>query len=428
MKKFTSFLMIGTMAAFSVFTSSCSKDKGCTDPSAINYDSNAEEDDGSCRYDNAADLVVKEGTISSNETWTKDNIYRLKGRVYVGGNATLTIEAGTIIKADPGQGAFSSALVVRRGAKLMAMGTEAEPIIFTSVADDIQPGQIASPNLLPTQNGLWGGLVVLGKAQISAQNSNGADVSELQIEGIPTSEDARYGGSDDNDNSGTITYISIRHGGSNIGAGNEINGLTLGGVGSGTTINNVEVVANQDDGIEWFGGSVDMDNVVIWNSGDDGLDTDQDWIGTCTDFLIVTPLGGSAFELDGPEGTLNRGTHQFTNGVVYAGDDIDHLVDWDGSTNAGLKDIYFYGFATNYPQSGFDAIESFGGDGTGDNGNWQYTLTSGGQPVDTIFAGVPPAALTEVAKNANTVGPDQSEFGWTWASVSGALSSIGIPQ
>lgn len=428
MKKLTSFLMIGSIAAFSVFATSCSKDKGCTDPNAINYDSNAEEDDGSCQYDNTADLVVKEGTITNDETWTKDKIYRLKGRVYIDGNATLTIEAGTVIKADPGQGAFASALVVRRGAKLMAMGTESEPIIFTSIADDIQPGQIESPNLQPTQNGLWGGVIILGRAQISAQNDNGDQLTELQIEGIPTSENALYGGSDDNDNSGTITYISIRHGGSNIGAGNEINGLTLGGVGSGTTINNVEVVANQDDGIEWFGGSVDVDNVVIWNSGDDGLDTDQDWIGTCTDFLIVTPVGGSAFELDGPEGNLNRGSHQFTNGVVYAGGDIDHLVDWDGNTNAGVKDVYFYGFSDDYTEPGFDAIESFGGDGTGDNGNWQYTLNPNGLPADTIFAGVPPAALTEVAQNANTVGPTQAEFGWTWASVSGALGSIGIPQ
>ena len=426
--------MIGSIAAFSVFATSCSKDKGCTDSSAINYDSNAEEDDGSCQYDNTADLVVKEGTITADETWTKDKVYRLKGRVYIGdddGNCpTLTIEAGTVIKADPGSGAFASALVIRRCAKIMAMGTAQEPIIFTSVADDIQPGQIASPNLQPEQNGLWGGVIVLGKALISAQNDDGTDVTELQIEGIPTSENALYGGNEDADNSGSISHISIRHGGSNIGAGNEINGLTLGGVGSGTVINNVEVVANQDDGIEWFGGSVDMDNVVIWNSGDDGLDTDQDWIGTCTDFLIVTPRGGSAFELDGPEGPAKRGNHQFTNGVVYAGDDIDHLVDWDGGTNAGVKDVYFYGFSQTYTEPGFNAIESFGGDGDGDTENWEYTLfdNNDADRADTIFEGVPASELTMVAKNANNVGPTQAEFGWTWAAVSGALSTIGIPQ
>ena len=426
MKKLNSLLVIGLVAVFTFATSSCSKEEGCTDENAINYDPDAEEDDGSCVYDENTDLITKSGEITSDETWSSDNIYRLKGRVYVTNGATLTIEPGTVIKADPGQGAFASALIIRRDGMIDAAGTTNEPIIFTSIADDIEPGMIESPNLEPTQNGLWGGVIILGEARISAQNDNGQDVTELQIEGIPTSEDALYGGNNDAHNSGTFTYVSIRHGGSNIGAGNEINGLSLGGVGSGTTINNIEIVANQDDGIEWFGGNVDIDNVVVWNSGDDGLDTDQDWIGTCTDFIVVTPIGGSGFELDGPEGSLNRGAHQFTNGVVYAGSDIDHLVDWDDNTNAGVKDVYFYGFDASYPESGFEPVESFGGDGSGDNGNWEYTLASGGADAATIFTGVPGAALTEVTTAGKTVGPDASEFGWTWAGASGALAGIGL--
>ena len=138
MKKISSLVMVGSMVALTVLGTSCAKEQGCTDSTALNYDSNAEEDDGSCIYDDNADLVVKEGNITSNETWTKDNIYRLKGRVYVKDGATLTIEAGTVIKADPGSGAFASALVVNRGGKLMANGTKDEPIIFTSVADDIE--------------------------------------------------------------------------------------------------------------------------------------------------------------------------------------------------------------------------------------------------------------------------------------------------
>ena len=302
-----------------------------------------------------------------------------------------------------------------------AQGTAAEPIIFTTIADDIMPGQIISPNMDPTNNGLWGGVIILGEAQISAQNDDDQDVSELQIEGIPTSVNALYGGNNDADNSGTFSYVSIRHGGANIGDGNEINGLTMGGVGSGTTISNIEIVANQDDGIEWFGGSVNATNMLVWNCGDDALDTDQDWIGTCTDFIVVAP-DGSAFELDGPEGSLNRGNHQFTNGIVYAGSAISDLVDWDSNTNAGVKDVYFFGWDADYK----DGVSSFGGDGSGDNANWEYTLPAGGEPVDSVFTDVPAAALTAVTVSTKTVGPGTGAFSFTWAAASGSLGSLGL--
>lgn len=379
----------------------------------------------SCGDDNDGDTTQPEdtvlsGSLTSDRTLTKDNIYTLSGRYIVEGGATLTIEAGTIIKAEQGTGASASALIVSRDGMINAQGTATEPIIFTSVADQITQGQIVSPNLTPSTNGLWGGVIILGEAPISAQNANGDDVVELQIEGIPTTVNALYGGTNGGDNSGTFSYVSIRHGGANIGDGNEINGLTMGGVGSGTTVNNIEIVANQDDGIEWFGGNVSVNNVVIWNAGDDALDTDQDWIGTCSDFIIVTP-DGSAFELDGPEGSTNRGTHQFDNGVVYAGSAISDLVDWDDNTNAGLTNIYFYGIDASYT----DGISSFGGDGAATTSAWEYTLPAG-LSVDSVFQGVPASILTEVAENANTVGPDASAFGWTWAGASNSLSAIGL--
>lgn len=403
MKKFKSFALAAVAAVAAVAFTACDEDT-TTDPVT----------------NSGTTVVPVSGTLTSDVTWTNDKVYRLDGRVLVAGNATLTIEAGTIIKASPGSGAFASALIVTRDGMIDAQGTATEPIIFTTLADDIEPGQISSPNMDPTNNGLWGGVIILGEAQISASNDNGDDVSELQIEGIPTSVDALYGGTNDADNSGKFTYVSIRHGGANIGDGNEINGLTMGGVGSGTTINNIEIVANQDDGIEWFGGAVSLNNVLIWNCGDDGLDTDQDWIGNCNDFIIVSP-DGSAFELDGPEGSVNRGTHQFTNGTVYAGSSISDLVDWDGNTNAGVANVYFFGWDADYKHG----ISSFGGDQTGDNSSWEYTLTTGGEPVDSVFAGADMGILTEVAKNANTVGHSAS-FGFTWASQSGALSAIGL--
>ncbi len=380
-------------------------------------------------------IITVTGNITSDTTWETGKTYILGGRIAVEAGATLTIQEGVVVKGEAGSGANASVLLVARDATLNANGTASAPIIFTSVADEITPDDIAagnfgSPNLEPDVNGLWGGVIILGNAPISAAES------PAQVEGIPTSDtNGLYGGDDGSESSGTITYISIRHGGTNIGEGNEINGLTLGGVGSGTTIENVEIVANQDDGIEWFGGNVSITGITIWNVGDDGLDTDQDWIGTASDFLIVTP-GGSGFELDGPEGSTNRGCHMLTNGILYAGADIFSLVDYDGNTNAGVTDLYIYGMTSAYgpieddPNTEDDEtlnpIDSFGGDGNCESANWEYTLAEGGSTADELFIDVPASVLTEVGVNANTVGPNISDFEWTWASQSGALGSIGL--
>jgi hypothetical protein len=283
-------------------------------------------------------MVITEDTF-----WNADSIYQLSGRVTVVNGATLTIEPGTIIKGKPGSGANASALVIARGAKLIAEGTEDAPIIFTSTADsisieDIEAGVFSSPNLNPTISGLWGGIIILGNAPISASNDVG-DVSQVQIEGIPTSDpNGLYGGDNSDDDSGILRYVSIRHGGANIGSGNEINGLTLGGVGSGTVIDNIEVVANQDDGIEFFGGTVNATNIVVWNVGDDAIDTDQAWSGTLDNFVIITPAG-HCFELDGPEGSSIAG-HTIKNGEVRASGAED-LINMDDNSRVNLENIYF---------------------------------------------------------------------------------------
>jgi hypothetical protein len=369
--------------------------------------------------------VVVESNITANTTWTKNNIYELATRVTVVDGVILTIEPGTVIKGQPGTGSNATALLIARGGKLMADGTANEPIIFTSTSDNIIPGQVASPNLLPTVNGQWGGLIVLGRARIAAT------ASEVQIEGIPvTDANGLYGGSDDADNSGIIRYVSIRHGGSLIGSGNEINGLTLGGVGSGTTIANIEVVANQDDGIEFFGGTVSVTNALIWNSFDDALDTDQSWSGTVNNFIIVAPNTGSAFELDGPEGTGGKltagsaGDHKFLNGTVYAGANIADLIDFDASTNVQMENLYFYGISNNTDVKEYAAMIGFAGS-TSSVANFQHTLPAN-RTAAQVFPGVEAAKLSAVAQNANTVGANASSFSWTWARVSGALTDIGL--
>lgn len=228
----------------------------------------------------AADIAVtdnnKAGTGTT--TWTKDNTYILDGFVFVNPGDVLTIEAGTIIKGKSGSGANASALIVARGAKIEAVGTATEPIIFTAESD--KPNTISE--LTVDQKGLWGGLIVLGKASL------GFSSPETNIEGIPTTETrGLYGGTDDADNSGTLKYVSVRHGGSNIGADNEINGITFGGVGSGTVVDYVEVISNQDDGIEFFGGTVSVKHAVVAYCGDDSFDYDFGWRGNGQFWLVL---------------------------------------------------------------------------------------------------------------------------------------------
>lgn len=310
--------LIGLVAVVGIGMSSCRK--GCTDPTALNYDSKAKKDDSSCIMDTTSvptnTNIIKSGSISIDETWTSGNIYELAGKVVVRDGAVLTIEPGTIIKGQEGTGTQASALVIAQGAQINAVGTPSQPIIFTSTLDNIIAGQLSGTNLSETDQGLWGGIIVLGNAPISAADGDALS----QIEGIPVSSTyGAFGGSDATDNSGIMSYISIRHGGALIGAGNEINGLTLGGVGSGTTISYIEVVANLDDGVEFFGGTVDASNILVGFQGDDGIDIDMNYSGTVSNFIVINGLNSDeALEIDGPEGsTYTSGMFALENGTVY---------------------------------------------------------------------------------------------------------------
>lgn len=245
---------------------SCSKDKKTPTPTPI----------PTLPPVNNVITITDNGSGTGTTTWTKDKTYILNGMVFVNSGQILTIQAGTVIKGKPGTGANASALIVARGGKINAVGTPTQPIIFTFEADPLN-GSVS----LAT-SGQWGGVMILGNATLNSTPGTSA------IEGIPTTETRGiYGGTDDNDNSGTFKYVSIRHGGTDIGAGNEINGLTMGGVGSGTTIEYVEVVGNADDGFEWFGGTVNTKYLVASNGDDDSFDYDEGFRGKGQFWLAI---------------------------------------------------------------------------------------------------------------------------------------------
>ncbi len=268
-----------------------------------------------------ADIVIKDADIVAGQTydWTANNTYILDGYVFVEEGAVLNIAAGTVIKgmstpttADP-----ASALIISQGGTINALGTSEAPIIFTTSLDDVNDPD----DLLPEDRGLWGGLVVLGRAPGGFKN----EAIEFNIEGIPTEgygDKALYGGDDPEDNSGTIQYISIRHGGAAIAPDNEINGLTLGSVGSGTTIDHVEIFANADDGIEWFGGSVSVKYAVVGYCGDECFDYDQSWSGKGQYLFGFTAsdAGDRGWEIDGSEApSLNPKTIPVFSNVTMIG-------------------------------------------------------------------------------------------------------------
>ena len=345
----TKFKFITLFAALSVFIS-CSEEEP-----VIEYVTVTETVVGTqtqtVEVDPYADSTL-EGNITSDTTLDASKIWLLKGRVSVEDGVTLTIPAGTIIKAASGTGADASTLIIARGGTIIADGTADAPIVMTSISDNIEVGGTypsSGPALNVDTRGLWGGLLILG----NAPSSFSGDVTELQIEGIPTSDtNGLYGGSDAADDSGSVQYLSIRHGGAEIGEGNEINGLTLGGVGSGTTINHIEVLGNVDDGIEFFGGTVNASNLLVWGQGDDAIDIDQAYAGTIDGAMVIlTSASDHGFEIDGPEGSA-AGRFTLKNAtVIGATDDCDaegvdgEMADFRKGATGDLMNVLFKDFA-----------------------------------------------------------------------------------
>ena len=309
--------------------------------------------------------------IDDSQTWTNDRIWIMNGKVVVRNGGTLTIQEGTIIKAEDGQGTDATALVIARGGTLTANGTAESPIVFTDKADQLSYSNTdrISPNRVATDTGKWGGLIILGQATV------GEDGGEDDIEGIATGyEWTKYGGSLDTDSSGTINYISIRHSGTALGNGDEIQGLTLGGVGSGTNVTNIEIVGSDDDGIEIFGGTVNVTNLTIWAQSDDAVDLDEGYAGTIDNVAVqMKASGDNIFEIDGTEDSTDERDGQFT-----------------------VKNVTFIGVAGNTEKT--DQLGHWKSDATGTTENVLYT-TMDGQTIEGIDSDTYDASATENAVN-----------------------------
>lgn len=231
-------------------------------------------------------VITVSGDITSDTRWYAQAKYHLSGFVYVKNNATLTIEPGTIIK---GVSNTKATLIIERGSKIMAAGTADQPIVFTS---DKPAGQRGS--------GDWGGLVLCGKARTNKHDDGeGVGIAEGGI-------GSKYGGTDDNDNSGVLQYVRIEFPGIPLTStsNSEINGLTLYSVGKSTVIDHIQVSYSGDDSFEWFGGNVNLKYLVALGGLDDAFDTDNGFSGKIQFGLIIQdPLksdqsGSNAFESD----------------------------------------------------------------------------------------------------------------------------------
>lgn len=299
--------------------------------------------------------TVVSSDITTDTTWSGTVV--LDGTIFVKNNAALTILPGTIVRGQPrsaaGAAGAPGSLIVTQSGQIFAAGNAGNEIIFTTAAIDenadgipddsnadgfldqwtagddfydadpkdsplgtVAAGDISGAasrgqTLLSSNNALWGGLIVLGNAPTNLGTSK--DVAKKGfIEGLPETADTLYGGDLPNDNSGVLSYVSVRHGGDKLGDGNEINGITLGGVGYGTKIEFCEVYNTFDDGFEFFGGTVNTNNLVVTFAGDDQFDGDQGWTGQNQFWVAVLPYnnigdsgGDKSFEFDGTDSDKN---------------------------------------------------------------------------------------------------------------------------
>jgi hypothetical protein len=339
----------------------------------------------------AANVTVSNDIVTST-TWEATNVYNITKQIYVQSGATLTIPAGTVCKSVAGS------LAVCRGAKIYVNGTQNNPVIMTSTNDTMTSWREGANE--------WGNLTIMGKGLISASSDSirsrplntktPTGLNTAQMEGIvPLSTNAAdmgvvtYGGNDDNDDSGSIHYLSLRYGGKVIGLADELNGLSLGGVGRATDIDHLEIMNNVDDGIEIWGGTVNMKYVSIWNIGDDSFDIDQGWRGKAQFGLVVqgysvnagsgSGVGDNCFEMDGAEDSdaqpvTTCAFYNFTTiGQPGGSSSCDHGAEFRDNARAQFRNCIWMDLGETLVKN--QNVDGNGAQGYGFNGTLSFVQT-----------------------------------------------------
>jgi len=352
---------------------------------------------------NAAEVLVT-SDIATSEVWTPNNVYNLQDQIYVLPGATLTIRPGTVVASTTGVG---GSLAVTNGAQIFIQGREDRPVIMTSTADRATWVNDC-PRTGTWREGVneWGNLTVMGDGFISENAVSGnlptcdaGNVAPMEglVEDFPGDTKVLYGGGDDDDDSGTIQYLSLRYGGRVIGLNNELNGLSLGGIGRGTDINHVDIMNNVDDGIEIWGGCVNIKYFNIWNIGDDSFDVDQGWRGKAQFGLIVqgystdasqgSGVGDNCFETDGAE---DSDYQPVTTTTIYNCTVIgqpaggDHGTAWRDNARVQYRNCIFMDLGEQLVR--FDNVDGDGANGYGFNGtlDWPTTWTTDFSVTSTV--------------------------------------------
>ena len=375
----------------------------------------------------AQTVITVNANIATSTTWTANNVYSLSGDIYVLPGATLTIEAGTVVAS-----LNDSTLAVCRGAQILANGTRTAPIIMTSDNDRATwtGGNPATGTFRQLANNEWGNLTIMGSGYIS-ENQVGTNTpapsasNYADMEGLSPANTALndYGGGNDNDDSGSLSYVSLRYGGRTSAPNVELNGLSLGGIGRNTEINYLEILNNLDDGIEIWGGTVGLKHFSIWNIGDDSLDVDQGWRGKAQFGLIVqgysgvgaqgSGFGDNALEMDGaelcsyqPTTTVSLynltivGAPHPTNGSTAG----DHLTAWRDNANVQIRNSIFMDSGDNVVNNDNSDFEN-GNTGFGCNGTltWAARWTTPYTTTSTINPFASPATAYTAQTSGNLI-------------------------
>ena len=308
-----------------------------------------------------AQEVFVNADITTSTVWAPPATYNLQQQIYVKNGATLTIMPGTVIASTTDLG---GSLAVTRGSKIEAVGEYDNPIIFTSKAD-VATWTAGDPKtgVWREEANEWGNLTIMGRGYISACDVAGntavptpSNVSDMEglVPAFAGDPNTRYGGGNDFDDSGSLAYVTFRYGGRVLGLGNELNGLSLGAVGSGTDIHHIEIMNNVDDGIEIWGGRVNLKYFSIWNIGDDSLDIDQGYRGLAQFGLIVqgysldasqgSGVGDNCCEIDGAEGADYQPlTTTVLKNLTVIGQplDGDHATAWRDNARVQYQNCIF---------------------------------------------------------------------------------------